>query len=274
MWLFWYVVALAATVCGRVATSQDLATDVPSSLLEIFVPRPTSIELLAYSSAQASAAASSLDSTLALSAPLDVVADFADTSGRVKWLVSHFQRRYNATVSRSQANAVANVHSLHLRCQLDAVACAGDASPPQLGVDESYSLTVQAGQAAVLAASNRAGFARGLETLLQLAQAQAVHPVPGGLMIKDQPRTAWRGLLIDVSRHFMPMGLLRRTLVEMAAFKLNTLHLHLTDAGDTAHRYSHVGARLHRPNITFVVSLRPFGHSIVPDSTCLAPRVG
>lgn len=220
MWLFWSLVALAlATLSGRVAGPSDSV----HSLLEVFVPRPTSIEILEPSSA------------LALSSPLDVKADFADTSGRVTWLVSHFQRRYSATKSHDQVNK-ANVHSLHLRCRLDAGdACAGDTSPPELGDDESYSITVQPGQAAVLTASNRAGLARGLETFLQLAQAQAVQLVPGGLLIKDQPRTVWRGLLVDVSRHFMPMSLLRRTLFEMAAYKLNTLHLHLTDAGNPAH---------------------------------------
>lgn len=222
--------ALAA-LPGRVlvAVSQDQAA-AQHTLLDIFVPSPSSIQLL-----PPVATTSPSDSTLVLSTSLDIVVDFADVSGRVEWLVSHFQRRYNAAAGHKRPQVESNVHSLRLCCLRGGDACAGDASPPQLGMDESYSLTVQPRQAAVLEASNRAGLARGLETFLQFAQAQAVQQVPRGFLIEDRPRTKWRGLLVDVSRHFMPIALLRRTLFEMAAFKLNTLHLHLTDAGDIAH---------------------------------------
>jgi hexosaminidase len=47
--------------------------------------------------------------------------------------------------------------------------------------------------------------------------------------IKDQPRFAWRGLLIDVTRHFIPVEVLKRNLDGMEAVKMNVLHLHLTD---------------------------------------------
>ncbi len=47
--------------------------------------------------------------------------------------------------------------------------------------------------------------------------------------IKDQPRFAWRGLLIDVGRHFIPLDVLERNLDGMAAVKMNVLHWHLYD---------------------------------------------
>jgi len=47
--------------------------------------------------------------------------------------------------------------------------------------------------------------------------------------IKDQPRFPWRGLLIDVSRHFIPLDVLKRNVDGMVAVKLNVLHLHLSD---------------------------------------------
>ena len=47
--------------------------------------------------------------------------------------------------------------------------------------------------------------------------------------IKDQPRFPWRGLLIDVSRHFIPIDVLKRNLDGMAAVKMNVLHWHLSD---------------------------------------------
>jgi endonuclease/exonuclease/phosphatase family metal-dependent hydrolase len=48
--------------------------------------------------------------------------------------------------------------------------------------------------------------------------------------IEDWPEYHWRGVMIDVARHFTPLPLLKRTLDGMAMARLNTLHLHLTDA--------------------------------------------
>ena len=47
--------------------------------------------------------------------------------------------------------------------------------------------------------------------------------------IDDAPRFPWRGLLIDVARHWIPVDAIKRNLDGMAAVKLNVLHLHLTD---------------------------------------------
>ena len=47
--------------------------------------------------------------------------------------------------------------------------------------------------------------------------------------IKDSPRFPWRGLMIDVSRHFIPLDVLKRNLDGMAAVKLNVFHLHASD---------------------------------------------
>src|SRR5205807_6776129 len=49
------------------------------------------------------------------------------------------------------------------------------------------------------------------------------------ITIQDKPRFAWRGLMIDVSRHFIPLGVLKRNLDGMAATKLNVFHWHLSD---------------------------------------------
>ncbi len=48
-----------------------------------------------------------------------------------------------------------------------------------------------------------------------------------GLLIVDSPRFAWRGILLDVALHFMPMDVIKRTLDGMAAVKMNVLHMHL-----------------------------------------------
>jgi hexosaminidase len=98
----------------------------------------------------------------------------------------------------------------------------------KLGEDESYELTVT-DSAATLTAPTSLGAIRGLQTFLQLvAITPAGFSVPA-VTIKDQPRFPWRGTLIDVSRHFIPIDVLKRNLDAMAAVKLNVLHWHLSD---------------------------------------------
>ena len=96
------------------------------------------------------------------------------------------------------------------------------------GEDESYKLTVTT-EGARLKAPNPLGILRGLETFLQLvAPSTQGYAVPA-VTIEDKPRFPWRGLHIDVSRHWMPMPVILRQLDAMAAVKMNVFHWHLTD---------------------------------------------
>jgi hexosaminidase len=96
------------------------------------------------------------------------------------------------------------------------------------GEDESYSLTVEPARV-TLAARTDIGVLRGLETLLQLLSAdEAGYHFPC-VSIADRPRFTWRGLLIDVGRHFHPVEVIKRNLDAMAAVKMNVLHWHLTE---------------------------------------------
>ena len=107
--------------------------------------------------------------------------------------------------------------------------CTGPGSAvPRLGDDESYTLSINPTQA-VLQAPAVVGALRGLETLLQLLQADASGWFLPAVEIRDEPRFPWRGLMIDVSRHWQPLAVLKRNLDGMALVKLNVLHLHLTD---------------------------------------------
>jgi hexosaminidase len=94
--------------------------------------------------------------------------------------------------------------------------------------DESYRLDVTA-QGARLVAPTPVGVLRGLETFLQLIEAGAQGPSAPAVHIEDRPRFPWRGLMIDVCRHWIPAEVLKRNIDAMAAVKLNVLHLHLTD---------------------------------------------
>jgi hexosaminidase len=98
----------------------------------------------------------------------------------------------------------------------------------QLGEDESYHLAVSPTHAE-LSARTPLGILHGLQTFLQL-----VHITPQGfavpvVTIDDQPRFPWRGLMIDVGRHFMPLPVIERNLDGMEAVKLNVMHWHLSD---------------------------------------------
>ena len=99
---------------------------------------------------------------------------------------------------------------------------------PNLRENESYRIDITRRQA-ILSAPTVVGALRGLETLLQLLDADREGYFFPGVQIDDQPRFPWRGLLIDVARHFQTMDVLKRNLDAMAAVKLNVLHWHLTE---------------------------------------------
>lgn len=99
----------------------------------------------------------------------------------------------------------------------------------RIGEDESYRLRIDP-QHAVLTAEDGLGALHGLQTFLQLVQSD---PAAGYYLpavdIRDKPRFQWRGLMIDVARHFEPVNVIERNLRGMAAVKMNVLHLHLSD---------------------------------------------
>jgi len=97
-----------------------------------------------------------------------------------------------------------------------------------LGEDESYELTVTPARIELHCVTDLGGL-HGLETLLQLLQADEKGFFFPALSIQDKPRFPWRGLMIDVCRHWLPMEVVKRNLDGMAAVKMNVLHLHLSE---------------------------------------------
>jgi hexosaminidase len=98
----------------------------------------------------------------------------------------------------------------------------------QPGEDESYRLEITSRQAR-LSAPNPLGVLRGLETFRQLAVSNGSGLEAPAVVIDDQPRFPWRGLHLDVARHWMPIDVVKRNLGGMAAVKLNVFHWHLSD---------------------------------------------
>src|SRR6266404_1956097 len=117
----------------------------------------------------------------------------------------------------NSANPTLLIHAVHV-----------SEKAQKLSEDESYELVIsQSG--AKLTAPNPLGILHGLQTFLQLVEITAKGFAVPVVTIKDQPRFAWRGLLIDVGRHFIPLDVLKRNLDGMAAVKMNVLHWHLYD---------------------------------------------
>jgi hexosaminidase len=144
----------------------------------------------------------------------------ADIDGRLAPAVKRFLERIARQTGIFPAPAG--------RAPTVAIACASCTASPALGEDESYQLDVTPAGAALKAATV-AGALHGLETFLQLIQ-----PGPEGfhvpaVHIEDRPRFAWRGLMLDCSRHFLPLAVIERNLDAMAAVKLNVFHWHLSD---------------------------------------------
>ena len=90
---------------------------------------------------------------------------------------------------------------------------------------ESYELRVLE-SAIEISAETSWGAIRGLASLWQIAKQGGLQ---FGLLIRDEPRFLWRGLMLDVARHFIPLKTLRETVDRMSLLKLNVLHLHLSD---------------------------------------------
>jgi hexosaminidase len=99
---------------------------------------------------------------------------------------------------------------------------------PQLDDDESYTLAVS-GDQAILTANQTVGAMRGLETFLQLLDSDKTGFFVPLATVDDKPRFPWRGLLIDVGRHFEPVDVIKRELDGLAAVKMNVFHWHLSD---------------------------------------------
>ncbi|MCI0336829.1 MAG: family 20 glycosylhydrolase [Acidobacteria bacterium] len=158
-------------------------------------------------------------------APSFTVAIKGHSDARLQAAIDRAMRRLEArtglTFARGLSNDTASA-TLVIQCQ------GPGKSIPSVDEDETYSLEVSNSQA-VLIVPTVIGVLRGLETFLQLLNGDKDGFFIPAVSIQDKPRFPWRGLMIDVSRHWQPMEVLKRNLDAMAAVKLNVLHLHLTE---------------------------------------------
>lgn len=129
---------------------------------------------------------------------------------------------YNVSVNNSAAGATVRLQLLQT-------------PDAQIG-QEGYKISVT-GNGAVVSANAPAGIFYGVQTLLQLLPKEIESPtaVQGvawsmpQVEITDYPRFGWRGLMFDVARHFFTKEDVKQYINQMARYKYNLLHLHLTD---------------------------------------------
>lgn len=127
---------------------------------------------------------------------------------------------------------------------------------------EAYQLKVTA-EGATIAASDARGWFYGVHSLLAWLSLDTKQ-VPTGL-IKDAPRFGYRAVMIDVARNFHTPATLKLVMDQMAAYKLNTLHLHLSD--DEGWRVAIDGL----PELTEIGARRCFDLS---ETKCVLPQLG
>jgi hexosaminidase len=98
----------------------------------------------------------------------------------------------------------------------------------ELGEDESYTLSI-ATDGAKIDAPTPLGAMHALQTFLQLVEVSPNGFAAPAVTVQDKPRFPWRGLMIDVARHFIPLDVLKRNLDGLEAVKMNVFHWHLSE---------------------------------------------
>jgi hexosaminidase len=206
--------ARPATAPAPVVIAPPTPAPARGTLAHAIIPLPTSVALVEGRSF-------TVDSTTAVVVAPGAGAEVDRVATRLLELLG---RPAAAAPRRLAAADTIPAHSIYLRLGDDAA----------LG-EEGYRLEVT--PALVTITANRAaGLFYGVQTMRQLLPVSVEHPaalrrvlrIPAGVVV-DAPRFAWRGSMIDVARHFLPLEELRRHVDRMALYKLNRLHLHLSD---------------------------------------------
>ncbi|WP_433911175.1 family 20 glycosylhydrolase [Sphingomonas yabuuchiae] len=127
---------------------------------------------------------------------------------------------------------------------------------------EGYRLTIGRG-GVTIAAADAAGASYALRSLAQ--QMAAEGPTLRPLIVEDAPRYGFRGLHIDLARNFHSKAEILKLIEQMAAYKLNTLHLHLGDDE---------GWRLQIASLPELTEVGAYRCADLSEKTCLSPQLG
>ncbi len=141
-------------------------------------------------------------------------------SAMVSGAIVRFMTKYKNASLRPIQIVGSNEHS-DITIQLNSL--------PHLGIPNLEAYQIQIDSTIQIQAASEIGILYALETLNQLmvSNNEGVHFKK--LTIQDWPTYAWRGMMVDLARHFIPMEMMKRNVDAMAAVKLNTLHIHISD---------------------------------------------
>jgi hexosaminidase len=137
-------------------------------------------------------------------------------------------QRFLGQLSQQTAIPLESLRSTSGQVMLKIVCAGPGPAIESIDEDESYTLNVSS-TGAELSAQTDVGVLRGLETVLQLVNQDRSGFFIPAVHVEDRPRFAWRGLLLDVTSHWMPLDVIKRNLDAMSAVKLNVFHWHLSD---------------------------------------------
>jgi hexosaminidase len=226
-------VLFALTGAASPATAQNPPAVVSASVrVAIAAPAPTHHLMPVPASVQWGEGRLRLDSTFAVA-----VHGFRDArlTGAVYRMIRRLEGRLGAALTspRTLPLPPRGLAGPHLADDASRSALVVEVQGPGQAVqteaeDESYTLEVTQWRA-VLRSPTVMGVIRGLETFLQLVEGDRSGFYLPVVQIQDRPRFPWRGILIDVGRHFEPVEVIERNLDAMAVVKLNVLHWHLSD---------------------------------------------
>ena len=131
-------------------------------------------------------------------------------SFEAKFIKNYLEKEFGSKVIISQKYFEGTIISLLINTKLK---------------DYEYKLTVRGSEVAIFAKDSK-GIFNGIQTLIQLLSFKS--PIPN-LEITDAPKFQWRGMHLDVSRHFFPKEFIKKYIDFLAMYKMNTFHWHLTD---------------------------------------------
>jgi len=217
-----FVAIVLAAACSSPAPVVTTPTPVPARTLDptahAVIPVPTSIAITAGEPFV-------VDSTTTVVIASDANAEVERVGRMLGQMISASQARGAGEPRRLAAGAAAPAGSIALVL---------DPARTALG-EEGYELESTASRV-TLTAARPAGLFFAVQTLRQLLPYSIEHPaayrrtlrVPP-TRVRDVPRYAWRGAMLDVSRHFLRPAEVKRYIDHMTLYKLNRLHLHLSD---------------------------------------------
>ena len=146
-----------------------------------------------------------------------IVTDAGDAGWIGTWLAGQLERTASIRLRPGDGNTAST--SGVIRFELGGL--------PEGASREAYRLSVSP-EGIFVAANDSAGLFYGAVSVWQLATANAGATIPA-MSIDDAPRFAWRGLMLDVARHYVSPQFIKQMIDWMALHKLNVLHWHLTD---------------------------------------------